>query len=73
MEVTIEERIAKYFDVEISKIKIGESEHRENYRGKNLENGCPVFVLMNTGVEIDEENCEFFGWIINGRWIKENC
>ena len=73
MKTTIEERIAKYFNVEVSKVTIGDSEYRENYKGKKLESGCPVYVSMNTGVEKDEEVNEFSGWIINGRWIKENC
>jgi hypothetical protein len=69
---TIEERIAKHLNVEVSKVNIGESEYRENWKGKKLESGCPVYVTMDTGVDNEEVN-EFFGWIINKRWIKENC
>jgi hypothetical protein len=68
---TIEERIAKYFNVNIDAVEIGESEERENYKGKKLQSGKPVYVLMNTGVEEGELVNEFAGWIINGKWYNE--
>lgn len=67
---TIEERIAKYFNVNIDAVEIGESEERENYKGKKLQSGKPVYVLMNTGV-YGEPSSEFAGWIINGKWYNE--
>ena len=70
MKASIEKRIAKYFNVEVSKVTIGESQYRGHYKGKKLESGCPVYVSMNTGVDENDEVNEFSGWIINGRWIK---
>jgi hypothetical protein len=62
-------RIAKYFGKEVNKVSIGDSEIRENYKGKRLQNGRPVYVKMNTGID-NEEISEFSGWVINGRWYK---
>ena len=69
---TLKKRIAKHFNTSILNVNIEDSETRENYKGKKLQNGMPVFVKMNTGVE-GEEVLEFSGWIINNRWYKENC
>jgi hypothetical protein len=65
-------KISKYFKTETSNVIIKDEEHRENIKGKNLKNGMPIYVLMNTGVD-GEQVSEFCGWIIARRWYKENC
>lgn len=66
-------KIAKHFNVSKEKVSIGEYEMRENWRGEKLKEGRPALVEMNTGVGVKETVNEFIGWIINGRWYKENC